>query len=286
MEANVYICDKKKKLGRYYLELQENRDIKALGFSLEDCREEIAIQIMDWNGDMQAVVEFIPEKSKKMKTGVLLYSSLGYNESVDISNKKELYTDGYCSKCFYPLGKRNNILINIESEPKTMVAIIRSMGRTGITMYSNNFIDLLNNQEKDLFIINEVLCKGETSNYVELIPKRIIKQCGHIGAEYPTTFTQSWKCSKCGREEFITKALSYKYNYNHIFLDLKTIRNNPTMFFLNHGRLTSLIVRNDRWQELLKYKKETKGITTDPVVVLESKYVEYPELEEPKKFEW
>ena len=229
METNVYICDKKKKLGRYYLELQENRDIKASGFSLEDCREEIAIQIMDWNGDMQAVVEFIPEKSKKMKTGVLLYSSLGYNESVDISNKKELYTDGYCSKCFYPLGKRNNILINIESEPKTMVAIIRSMGRTGITMYSNNFIDLLNNQEKDLFIINEVLCKGETSNYVELIPKNIIFHSGHKGATYPTYFSESWRCSQCKREEFL--AIVKIYSDNYIFIDPRNTRHNPTMFF-------------------------------------------------------
>ena len=283
MESNVYICDKKKKLGRYYLELQENRDIKASGFSLEDCREEIAIQIMDWNGDMQAVVEFIPEKSKKMKTGVSLYSSLGYNESVHILNGKELYTN-HCPKCLYPLGDKNNIIIDIETKPKG--AIASNMGRFEILFYKKSFIDLFTREEKNLFDAKPISVKGKISDCVELVPKEIITQCGHIGAEYPTTFTQSWKCSKCGREEFITRALSYKYNYNHIFVDPKTIRDNPTMFFLTHGMHTSLVVRNDRWAELLKHKKETKGITTDPVVVLESKYVEYPELEEPKKFEW
>ena len=46
------------------------------------------------------------------------------------------------------------------------------------------------------------------------------------------------------------------------------------------------MVSNDRWAELFKHKKEIKGIVTDPVVVLEEKYVEYPKLEEPEKFEW
>lgn len=59
------------------------------------------------------------------------------------------------------------------------------------------------------------------------------------------------------------------------------------MFFLQWGMQTSLVVRNDRWAELLEHKKETKGIATSPLVVLDEEYVEYPtNFYEPEKFEW
>lgn len=287
-EGNVYLCDKKEKGKKYFLELIENRKIKSSGECLEDCKVNICMQIIDWNGDGEAVLEFIPDKHKKMKTGTHLYTSLGYNDDINILNINDLFVGGVCKKCLYGIGKRNDELLNLERKPTN--ALVGTCAKPvhnetdtfyvnpTIKIYSNKFIQLLTTDERKLFDIKPILVKGKMSEYSELIPHTTITHCGHVGAEYPTHYNESWHCSECDRSLFYVFVEPYKYN--HIFLDPKTINDNPTVFFVNYGSSMSLAIRNDRWAELLKYRKETKGITTNPIVVLESKYVEYPELGE------
>jgi len=291
---NVYLCDKKEKRGKIYLELQDNREIKSNGEDLEQCKVDICSQIILWNGDGEAVLEFIPEKTKKTDTGIEMYRSLGYNETVDILNENNLFTGGVCKKCLYGIGERTDELLNLEWKPKNVLASVKFKNIKNdhdfprvfpkIQIYSKNFIELLSKNEKKLFLIKEVHLKGKKSNFVELIPRKVILQSGHVGAKYPIFSHQSWKCSECNRESFTVSLESYSYEY--IFVDPKVIRDNPSIFFLDDGMHTLLTVRNDRWKELFKHKKDIKGISTNPVVVLEEKYVEYPELEEPEKFEW
>jgi len=82
--GNVYICEKKIRRGKYYLTLLDNRGITSSGEDLEQCKVDICMQIILWNGDGEAVLEFLPEKSKKTATGIEMYRALGYNEGVDI----------------------------------------------------------------------------------------------------------------------------------------------------------------------------------------------------------
>lgn len=293
-EGNVYLCDKKERNGKYFLTLFDNKNIKSSGEDLEWCKVEICSEIILWNGDGEAVLEFPPEKSKKMPTGIDLYRILGYNEGVDILNTNHPFSNGRCRKCLYELGERTDELLNLEWKPKNVIVSIDRRARKDendyarifkqIIIYHKKFIDLFTEKEKNIFTTKSVLIKGKKSDYIELIAKNIILQSGHKRAKYPISFHQSWRCSECKREQFTVSIEPYNYKYS--FLDPKTIRNNPTIFFLNHGMHTLLTIRNDRWSELFKHKKEIKGIVTNPVIVLEEKYVEYPELEEPEKFEW
>lgn len=295
--GKVYLCNKKKVMGIYSLELVDNKHIKSKGINFEACKEDICMQIIDWNGDGEAVLEFVPEQTKKHPTGIEMYRSLGYNESVDILNENDLFVGGVCPKCKYGIGKRTNELLNLEWKPKNVLVSISSRARKNqndfprifpkIKIYSKKFVHLLIKDEKKAFEEKEVLIKGKVSDFVELIPKDVVAQCGHKGADYDShPFIKTWKCTECGRTElhFDIQKL-YKSEYE--FVDPKSISNYPTMFFLQWGMQTSLVVRNDRWAELLEYKKETKGIATSPVVVLNEEYVEYPtSFYEPEKFEW
>jgi len=297
---NVYICDKKLKRGKYYLELCENREIISIGEDLEECKIDICCQIIMWNGDGEAILEFTPEKSKKVKTGTVLYKSIDYNEKVDILNTNQPHEGGRCEKCLHELGKRNNELLNLEWKPKNVICSIGARSKKDddeysrifmdIRVYHQRFIDLFTEKEKSLFNIQEILIKGKKSEFVELLPKRVIKACGHIGAEYYHLIVGSWVCSECNRKVLNVYANEYKSGYAHIydtFVDPATIKDNPTMFFLEHSIHTSLIIRNDRWAEMFKEKKAIKGIVTSPVVVLESKYIDYPKnIKKPEKFEW
>lgn len=291
--GNVYICEKKERNGKYFLTLLENKDIKASGEDLEWCKTEICSEIILWNGDGEAVLEFTPQKSKKTKTGIDMYRALGYNEGVDILNTSSPFSGGSCKKCSHELGERSDELLNLEWKPKNVLACIDFRTRKDendsprifkdIRIYHKKFIDLLSKDERKTFTIKPVLLKGKTSDYVELIPKEVIEACGHKGAKYSTL--TNWKCNVCGRTQ-LSPLIRELYNNEYIFMDPKTIKRDSTIFFLKNSLHISLVVSNDRWAELFKHKKETKGIATSPVVVLEEQYVEYPKLEEPEKFEW
>lgn len=298
--GNVYICDKKHKRGKYHLELCANREIMSTGDDLEECKVDICCQIILWNGDGEAVLEFTPEKSKKVKTGTLMYKTMDYNEGVDILNDTHPYDGGRCVKCLHELGERNNELLNLEWKPKNVICSVDRRRKKydgeyarifmDIRVYHQKFIDLFTDKEKALFDIQEVLIKGKKSEFVELLPKKVIKACGHVGAEYNHIIVGSWICSECDRKVLNVYANEYKSGYAHIyetFVDPATIKDNPTMFFLENSIHISLVIRNDRWAEMFKEKKAVKGIATNPVVVLESQYVEYPnDIKKPEKFEW
>lgn len=291
--GNIYICEKKERNGKYFLTLFDNKEIKVSGKDLEWCKVEIYSEIILWNGDGEAVLEFLPEKSKKMVTGIEMYRALGYNEGVDILNTISPFGRGDCEKCSHELGERTDELLNLERKPKNVLVCIDYRTRKDkndsprifneIVIYHKKFLDLLTKDEKNIFTTKPILIKGKKSDYLELMPKIIIEACGHKGAKYSTL--TNWICNTCGKTQLST-FIPELYNYKYIFMDSKTISKSNTIFFLKNSLHTSLVISNDRWAELFKYKKEIKGIATNPVVVLEEKHVEYPEFEEPKKFEW
>lgn len=282
-EGGVYLCDKSEKNGKCKIVLVHNKDIEVTGDNWGECEAEIYSKIIEHYGDGEAVLEFIPPKSKKMATGTHLYTSLGYNEDVGLFNKEKLF-DAFCKKCSRPIGKRNEVLMDMKLKPKNALVSTKRFGY--INIYLNSFIDLFTEDEKALFEIKPVLLKGKISQYVELIPKKIVTHSGHKGADYTRRSLQSWRCSECGREEFsLIMPEIYKYE-NLLFIKPDDVVGLPSMLFVSDGMHTSLVIRNDRWAELRQHKKETKGIPTNKVVVLEPEYVEYPELEEPEKFEW
>jgi len=285
IEGNVYLCNKKKTLGIYALELQDNKKIKSKGISLEACKVDICMQIIEWNGDGEAILEFIPSIAKKTATGVHIYTILNSNnDALDVTDTKELYEDGICDKCQFPLGKRNDKYIVVDRKPKGgIVHFYRSLPWREI--YSDSFISLLSKKEQELFKTRDVQVNDKPCGYKEIFPKKIVHHVGHKNAIYDWGYQNSWKCDVCKKEIFSVLEIADKNN-DFVFISSKCFSIDDTVLFIEHGGSVALAVRNDRWIELLKHKKAIKGIVTIPVVILEDKYVEYPKLEEPEKFEW
>jgi len=210
----IYLCTKKETKKGFELQLVEQPGIKISGEDLEWCKVEICMQIMQWNGDGEAVLEIIPELKKRHKTGIEMYRSLGYNEDVKLLNTNDLFTGGICPKCKYGIGERTDELLNMAEKPSTRYGIVSVRARTRreeedfprifpvIKLYRKKVIELLTQEEKNLFEQREVLYKGKESDFLELIPKDVIAQCGHKGAEYPKIYHQTWKCNKCMRTQF------------------------------------------------------------------------------------
>ena len=294
MEGNIYLCKKKKVMGIYSLELIDNPKIKTKGVNLESCKVNICMQIIEWNDDGEAILEFLPEKSKRTVTGLEMYRNVGYNDTTELSNINDLYDGGICPKCKYAIGHRTDEVLNFTYLPKGKKIIIGVSKRAKkvenefsrlfphLQIYHQEFIKFFTNEEHELFDVREVLYKGKISDYIELIPKKVIKNCSHKGAEYTKhKFLKNWQCTECGRKElhFWTK----QYGWENDFVNPSDINNLPNIFFFDTGLHISLCVRSDRWIEISKNKK----ITTNPVIVLDKEYVEYPNyFEEPEKFEW
>jgi len=293
MEGNIYLCQKKKVMGIYNLELLDNPSIKTKGLNLEICKEDICMQIIEWNGDGEAVLEFLPDGIKKTSIGLESYVSLEYNDSVDILNINELYTIGICPKCKYAKGKRTNEILDLEFLPsgKKMILGINAKAKKDkndfnrlfpkITIYHKELINAIIDNEKSIEI-REVFYKGKKSDYLELIPKDIIKNSGCKIADYDKhPFLKSWRCSKCGREELHFWTEQYQWNNNMV--DISKVSSFPDIIFMDTGLHISLCIRKDIWQNI----GVNKRILTEPVIVLYKENIDYPNhLNEPEQFEW
>jgi hypothetical protein len=293
-KSAIYLCNKEEKNGIYTLKLFANNSILVRGKGLESCKEEIYSKIIYWNGDAEAVLEFIPPLAKNFDTGIYFYTSLGWNEMVKLENTEDLFEGGVCPKCKFGIGKRNNYLLNITREPTDYIVAVSARRRRDnndfpriyplLQIYSKKFIEQLTKKEKNNFDIREVYYKGVTSNYVELIPKKVISHIGHKGAIYPHVFTQSWRCSKCNRMDFLTQIDDYSEKF--IFIEMDKIPKNTSLIFVEyHSGKVALTLENNRWIEILNNIKG-KHISTKPILALYKEYIEYPKLEEPEEFEW
>jgi hypothetical protein len=291
-EGGIYLCEKKKFAGIYSLKLIDNPQIRAKGINLESCKEDICMQIIDWNGDGEAVLEFVPQKLyKRLATGTDMYRQIGYNDTVDLLNTNALYEGEICPKCKYALGKRTDETLDIEELPKgkkMVLGIKRKMPK-----HSNEFVrlfpvieayhkELVEVLDKDLFEMREILYKGKKSDYFELIPKKIIKNCSHKKAQYHKhPFLKNWRCTECGREEL--HFWTDQYKWENSLVNPADIEDLPSMFFLDTGLHISLCVRNDKWVEIGKNKK----VVTNSVIVLDKEYVEIPEyFDESNNFDY
>jgi len=280
-EGNVYLCDKKKIRGKYVLELMKNKKIRVEGSDLEGCEIELYDQILQIYGDGEAILEYLPPKSKKMPTGVYLYSAVGYNDSVTIKNADEIFEGEVCDKCNqYIHCKRTEVPMSISIKRKPGKAVLGTYGlRNSCEVYSEFFINLLSDEEKQTFETRPVLYKGEATGYIEIFPKKIISRVGHKGAKEHF----GWKCSKCGNRRF--SVIHPELYHNHeIFIAPETIDSKSKLpIFITKGDEATMAFPNERWAELLQHKQESKGANSHPVVVLESEYIDYsPELPEIK----
>ena len=283
-EGKIYLCSWTKTKSNYSLELRANPDLQYHGPDLEECMEEICMQIADWNGDGEAVLElFPPAGRKRLVGGSILFAVMGYNHSVRAIDYRALFADGACPVCKFGIGERSDAVLRVESPPQGIVCSLDACYPV-IAVFDRSFVDAMSDSERGLFDIRPVIAGGKESSYVELVARHVVKTVGYKGADYPTAFQQSFRCGSCGREKFVVDAPKYKPDT--VFIDERDVDGlASTMIVVDDSWRQSPAFRLDRWKELLG-RRENHGLLSDPLVVLDSRYVETPVLDTCVHFDW
>jgi len=281
-EGQVYDCKFTEKEGVYKIELFDNPSIKSEDDDLEQCKLDIYSQIMAWNGDGEAVLELLPPLGKKRKDSIQLYSHVSSNDWIYIVKEKreQVYKD-VCSVCQHDKkANRTDALLELEEKPKAPVVYAEGVYPV-IEIVKESFLNLLSKEEQRLFTKRPVLYKGKECGYYELFPQKTVKTVGYRDAEYIFGF----ECSKCNHKRFMLRVNGYNDGTDFVSkLDFSD--NYPSMFFLYCGFMRNLTFRNDRWKELKQHKKETRGVSSESVFLLNAEYVVDPLLPIQDSFEW
>jgi hypothetical protein len=283
-EGGIYVCDWTKTKSGYSLALRSNPDIVSTGPNLDKCMEDICLQIVEWNGDGESVLElFPPPGGNRLTGGAVLFSSIAYNHDARAVDYASLFDGGACPVCKFGLGNRSAATLRIESPPQGIACAIHACYPI-LMVFHTKFVDSLTDEERAAFEIRPVFFGGRKSDYSELIAKKTIRTVGYKGADYPTAFHQSWRCNECGREKFEVVAAGFKPNSN--FIDACEIDGSgSTMIVIDDGWRHIPAFRLARWKQLLA-KKDLDGLLSESVVALDSDYVETPRLETCQEFDW
>lgn len=283
-EGGIYICKWTETNGEYTLQLRANPDLEVSGRDLEECMEDICLQIIGWNGDGEAVLElFPPQAAKEIPGGAILFAQIGYNDSARALDYETLFVGGACPVCKFGLGTRSDAAIRLESRPRGMTCAVHGCYPI-LLVFNKKFVEMLSDEERAHFDVRPVLFGQKPTDYLELIAKKTIRTVGYKGAEYPSTFQQSFRCGDCGREKFEVDAVGFKPGAS--FIDVDDIDcSSSTMIVIDDGWRQFPAFRLGRWQQLLE-RADRPRLLSKELVVLDSDYVEHPVLEECRKFDW
>lgn len=283
-EGGIYLCNWTASNGDYKLQLRANPKLESSGRDLEQCKEEICLQIIDWNGDGEAVLELFPPPGNKLVAGgAILFARVAYNDSVRVLRYESLFKGGACPVCKFGIDTRSDAALRLESGPKGMTCSIDACYPL-LLIFKKRFVELLSNQELACFEIRPVFLDGNETDYIELIGKRMIRTVGYRGANYPSKFQQSFKCSECDREKFTVEADGFEYGTS--FIDANDIDADPsTMIVVDDGWRQAPAFRLGRWQQLLE-QAGSRSLLSEALVVLDSNYVERPVLKACNEFDW
>ena len=283
-EGGVYLCNWSQSNGDYRLQLRANPNLQASGRDLEQCKEDICLQVLDWNGDGEAVLElFPPEEGKRIPGGAILLARVGYNDSARVVDYEMLFEGGACPVCKFGIGARTGATLHLESNPKGMACSIHGCYPI-LLIFRKKYVDLLSDEELACVEVRPVTLDGKETDYVELIAGNTVRTVGYRGANYPARFQQSFICSECGREKFEVEADGVEYGTS--FIDANDIDADPSqMIVIDDGWRQSPAFRLGRWEQLLE-QAGNRSLLSDAVMVLESDYVEHPVLEVCSEFDW
>ena len=283
-EGGIYLCDWTKTKSGYSLALRSNPNLASTGPHLDHCMEDICLQIVEWNGDGESVLElFPPPGGKRFPGGAVLFSSIAYNDDARAIDYVSLFDGGACPICKFGLGNRSNATLDLESLPQGMACAIHACYPI-LMVFHHKFVDSLTAEERAMFDIRPVYVEDRESDYRELIAKKTIRTVGYRGAVYPTAFQQSFRCGECGRVKFEVVAEGFKPGCD--FIDAREIDGDgSTMIVIDDGWRHILAFRLARWEQLLA-KKDLGGLLSKSLVALDLDYVEVPQLETCRDFDW
>lgn len=283
-EGGIYLCDCTRTKGEYALTLRANPDLESSGADLDECMEDLCMQIVEWNGDGEAILElFPPPQGPRVAGGAVLFSAVGYNDGVKTTDYTSLFAGGACPVCKFGIGDRSDAVLRVQKQPKGITCGVNACYPI-LTIYRNKLIDALTDQERAMFETRPVAVEDGETDYVELIAYETIRTVGYKGADYPAVFQQSFRCKSCGREKFEVDAEGFKPGTK--FIDAREVDgSSSSLIMVDDGWRQFPAFRLARWKELLA-AGNLRGLLSDPLVALDTDYVEIPKLETCREFDW
>jgi hypothetical protein len=284
-EGGTYLCSWSLEGDLFRLWLDERPELDVTGSDFDALADELALRILEWNGDGEAVVEFPRGRPGGGGAGVLRkLRSLAYNEGFSAVNRtSSQYEGGICPHCQFGIGTRTSVPLEVTDLPKGDIAGVDRILPPGLLL-SERFLALLSPEEL-AGVVTQPIAGTHRRRFFELIGTPVARSVGIVGAEYPEIFHQSWRCRDCARSMFVVD--HPEFSASSEFLRAGAMPTPlPSVFVFDTGRRLLIGASPDRWKDLSS-RKGTTGISTDNLYLIDdSVAVTAPELPMPDEFEW
>ena len=284
-EGGTYLCSWSVEEDQFRLWLDEHPDLEVTGSDFDALTDELALRIVDWNGDGEAVVEFPDGRPGRRGTGTVSeLRSLAYNEGVSALNRApSQYEGGICPHCEFGIGSRTSVPLEVNGVPKGDIAGVDRTFPPSLLL-SERFLALLSPEELS-GVVTQPIAGAHSRRFFELIGAPVARSVGIVGAEYPEIFHQSWQCGECMRFTFVV--VHPEFSPTSHFLSAGAVPAPlPPLFVFDTGSRLLIGASPDRWKDLSS-RKGTSGVSTDNLyLVEEDRAVTIPELPRPEEFEW
>ena len=147
-EGGTYLCSWSLEGDQFRLWLNERPELEVIGSDFGTLANELALRILEWNGDGEAVVEFPEGRPGGGGAGTARkLRSLAYNEGVSALNRNpSQYEGGICSHCQFGIGTRTAVPLEVSGLPKGDIAGVDRIFPPSLLL-SERFLALLSPEE-------------------------------------------------------------------------------------------------------------------------------------------
>jgi len=196
--------------GVYKLYLKDNPQIQSNENKFEIAKESLLTQIINWNGDGEAKLEFLSKDDRSW------YLCRGEYE-FPLDSSINYFTGGVCSSCSFPVGDRNENQLRLLKKPCGGVVHVPAPIQS-IQLYRKSLVDKLSAFSDVKLEFREALLEGVGSGYYELMS---LPSCQYVlknGIEVNEAYRSTFHCVECGRKSF-----QGKHPFNEFYFARKEI---------------------------------------------------------------
>lgn len=265
MEGRVYNCTWTKERESYRVWVKSNPDLSAEGASLSDADERLWSKICERFGDGENCRDYDPPFPRAADTERYfaneLVTLIGNTRAEKVGPLKDLFSEGVCPACGSGLGNRTETPLSVGFIESGYDSAFFSLGATGFSLYSEDFVELLGHSETagfDWRIVHRG--KRARKNFYELASQCIRPWVAKRGWEL-----SGWQCERCGQRVFghwgkecaFTRAISSKSVPHASLIDYE----------VGSRSGAEVCVRRSKWREMAG-KLGAKGIVAQDLAVL------------------
>ncbi|MDP5141372.1 hypothetical protein ORJ00_01290 [Rheinheimera baltica] len=189
-----------------------------------------------------------------------------------------IFTEGRCNGCGFPLGERNEVLLNSITKLKNGVGYF-SNTRPRIYYYSAALLEQLTNLFGAVFSTRPILYKGEPTDYVEILNAPDVHYQLHKGVKADSKLKTTFKCQQCHRASFANRGKQA--------LAVEALKPNSVNFVRSDALDTLSLVLDSKAVQQINQKLRLHRFSAVPVQVMPEEQLYIPtDLPEVEHINW